>query len=99
MISEIEARRAMGHVIDVSRNPAGLLDAVITAEHGSEVQVERDGIPIAKLIPFAATPVSPAKGEDYIRALEDLARRVKALPVIDPAATAEDLYDEDGLPR
>lgn len=89
----------MGYVIDVSRNPAGLLDAVITAEHGDEVQVERDGVPIARLIPFAAAPVASVKGEDYIRALEDLARRIKAMPVVDPSATAEDLYDENGLPR
>ena len=92
----------MGSVIDVSRNPAGLLDAVIAAEGGEEVLVERDGKLVAKLVPIPVDvrgPVRPIKGEAYLHALEKLSARIKAQPAIDPTAVAEDLYDENGLPR
>ncbi len=91
----------MGSVIDISRNPAGLLGAVSAAEAGEEGTVVRDGKPIAKLVPITtdiAGRVTHFKDDAYIHALEELSARMKAQPAIDLAATDHDLYDEDGLP-
>lgn len=89
--------------IPISQAKAQLTDLVRRAEAGEDIILTRHGRPAAELRPVRlekAEPLTTAEKEARYRAIMAISREAaaKATPGPDAAHSADDLYDENGLP-